>query len=291
MPNNNFKRRFELINELQVEPLFKECLLDDIENGEVFPAVRNGYIDFYYKGGRLFNYNKEIFKTHRKYLSIIKSNKDYLSENDIKNVKIVNNFSEQYKEIKENCANYSGIEAQGVYYLCKNNSFINSDKNVVVLDIEICFDVYKEEAELDTKEKKLDRIDILLYSTKERLLKFVEAKHFSNPELWSKENTPPRIKTQIDRYNRQINNKKEEIKNAYSNYVKIMNELFELDLKEPRDIKDDCGLYIFGYDKDQLEGRFKKLLKEDGSLEGIKYYTRGDQKKIDANTLWNKIVK
>jgi len=70
-----FVRNFSLeaIEALKREPLFAKHLLPDIiegkprrnrkENSFVFPAIRNGRIDFYWAGGKLFSYEaKSGFK-------------------------------------------------------------------------------------------------------------------------------------------------------------------------------------------------------------------------------------
>ncbi len=46
-------------------------------------AIRNGYIDFYHKGGRLFKFDKKGFQTHIKYAAVIeKDKKDYLTQDE-----------------------------------------------------------------------------------------------------------------------------------------------------------------------------------------------------------------
>src|SRR5208282_6268144 len=83
---SEFKRSLndDTLNKLKNdEPLFKKCLLPDIRSGEVFPAIRKDYIDFYYAGRRLFGYDKDGFKTHIKYASVLKTKNPYIRENEI----------------------------------------------------------------------------------------------------------------------------------------------------------------------------------------------------------------
>ncbi len=81
-----FERHFsdEAIRKLQQEPLFRDFLHEDIiENEAVFPAVRNNRIDFYHRGGNLFSYNGKVFRTNRKYASVLAYPKDYITEADL----------------------------------------------------------------------------------------------------------------------------------------------------------------------------------------------------------------
>ena len=100
---------------------------------------------------------------------------------------------------------------------------MNNDEGVVVLDIEVNF-----KNENDNSKIQNEQIDILLYSLSDRSLKFVEAKEFSNKELWSEENTKPKVVDQINRYNIQIDNRNKEILEEYKEYIGIVNKLFDI---------------------------------------------------------------
>jgi protein associated with RNAse G/E len=158
--NEQFNRHVseELIDTMKKTQLWKNYLRADCETGEVFLAIRHGYISFYHKGGGLFTFDENgVFRTHIKYASVIDSDdeRNYLSEADLSDKKLIANFADGYAAIKQNCARYSGIEAEGVSYLCKNSPYILDKEDVVVLDIEVAF---------KNQDGKQDRIDILLYS-------------------------------------------------------------------------------------------------------------------------------
>jgi len=284
---SNFKRNFnnKKIKKLKKKDLFKEKLNADIREGNVFPAVRHGKIGFYSNGSRLFKYERNKFSTHKKYISLLISKNDYLSEKDIKSAEIRDNFLDCYEGIKENSKKYASVEAKGIADLYSDYSYVNNDEGVVVLDIEVNF-----KNENDNSKIQNDQIDILLYSLSDRSLKFVEAKEFSNKELWSKENTKPKVVDQINRYNRQIDNRNKEILEEYKEYIGIVNKLFDINLPLPKKVRSKCGLYIFGFGSDQREGKFKRLIKEDNSLKGIKSYAKGDPSDINSNTLWKRVT-
>jgi DNA polymerase sigma len=265
----NFNKNLQTL--LQKESLFKNKLLPDLLKQEVFMTIRNDYVDFYYKGGRLFRYDKNGFQTHIKFAAVIpKQGKDYLTESQLMNFHLAGSFTKEYSRIKENCANYSGVEALGVSGIYHRHSYL-ANENVVVLDIEIAFQSLNSQ-------NKTDRIDLLLFDKERRELMFVEAKHYSNPEIRS--TTMPRVIQQIKRYESQINQNNNNILTAYNNYVNDLNSILNLSIPGPLLLHEQVKLLIFGFDKDQQKGSLNsKILPALGSAQ-ISCYAAGDPKKI-----------
>ena len=94
--------------------------------------------------------------------------------------------------------------------------------------------------------------------------------------------------TQVDRYKKQIEVKKDEIISGYSNYIDIVNSLFKLNLEKPIDIDSEVSLLVFGFDKDQLQGRFRSLFEQNIQSGKIKYYAIGNPDNLEILTMWNK---
>jgi hypothetical protein len=283
-----------LIESLKKESLFSEKLLPDVKKLEVFPAFRSDGVYFYYYGGRLFTYDGSFFRTHRKFIPY-PAKKDYLSEDELKEAISVS-FINCYSDIKDLCAHYSGEEDKGISNLYNKFNYLNYLKmnaDIVVLDIEISFDgsEYEVNDTNNIKNKKGNRIDLLLFNATKQELMFVEAKHFTNRDLWSKKNTPPEISRQLNKYAKQINKRENEILKNYCSYIDNIDLLFDIKLPEPKECLPYCGLYVFGFDIDQRDGRLKDILLNDGSLKGFGYYCLGDQSKIDSKTLWKEIYK
>ncbi|MBC8200293.1 MAG: hypothetical protein H8E80_09685 [Desulfobacteraceae bacterium] len=273
------KRRLENIIEekLIASSLWRNEIERDCKNQNVFLAIRDNRFDLYHNGGKLFSYDLIGFKTHLKYASVItESEKDYLTESELSAYKLASNFENNYQRIKENCSNYSGIEAFGVSELYHRHSYL-SNSNIIVLDIEVSFESLNER-------NNQDRIDILLYNKDSRTLQFVEAKHFSNKEIWSRKT--PKVISQIKRYEMQIARRKAEMLSEYTEYVKIINGIFNLSLPEPKIIEDKVTLLIFGFDNDQKNGRLKKLITKNKEYTGIKNYSIGNIKKVVPGNLW-----
>ncbi len=288
----------DLIEKLQHEQLFQEHLLGDIRSGEVFPAIRNNRVDFYYGGGKLFAYTTEGFVTHIKYAAVFEGEKNYVKESDLPNLKHIDCFASRYDRIKENCARYAGREAQGVSSTFGAfGSFVRGeDPRIIPLDIEISFSAEKADAdaepfEADSSIRTTDRIDILFYDTEKRVLRFCEAKHFTNSELWAPAGKNPKVVGQLDRYKKQIQ-KQIQKKNCplftvYATYVKLLNQLLCTCLPAP-EIDESILLFllIFGFDAAKLNGKLKTQLLKDGSLKDHYYYAIGDITGIKLENMW-----
>ncbi len=276
----SFERKFEktAIAKLMSSTLWMSHLENDCKNQNIFLAIRNDSIGIYHKGGKLFGFEKNVFKTHIKYASVIdNSENDYLTENELSKNKLITDFKNNYSRIKENCRLYSGIEALGVSDIYHKYSYL-SRNNIVVLDIEISFEALEK-----TNGEKQDRIDILLYDLNTRTLKFVEAKHYSNREIWS--NSTPTVIGQIKKYETQIKTNKTEIIAAYKNYMEAINSVFDLELPLPEKVEEKVVLLIFGFDNDQKNGRLQKLILSNPVFKGFQVYCKQD--KINPSSLWS----
>jgi hypothetical protein len=280
-----------IMEALQSHTLYSKKLISDIKDGIVFPAIRDNRIDFYHKGGRLFSFgNGKQFQTHKKYASVIlyyegdadANGNIYENQMQKTEVRAMRNFLEGYQRIKENCSQYSGVEAQGVSQIYGKFSYANEDcqSQVVVLDIEVSF------KSQDNDYITQDRIDLLLFNKKTKTLRFYEAKHFSNNDIWSKEETPPKVTRQIDTYKKQLSSRKDHIKNVYSGYIDTVNRLFRINMPSPAVVDDNIGLIIFGFDDDQKKGRLKRLFLDDKSFK-LLTYPIGDISQVKLINLWN----
>ena len=291
----SFIRKFsqEAIEALKQEALFKERLRDDIvvgkprgkqkEHSFVFPAVRDERIDFYWGGGKLFSYAQSSrFETHHKYASVLLGNMgDYISESTLQSgkIRLIENFCEGYERIKENCEQYSGLEALGVSSLYERFSCArNESSSVVILDIEASF------AKDESQEK--DRIDIVSLDMEKGIIRFVEAKHYSNNASLRTSTGNPAVVSQMGRYAEQINKNKMAILEAYRNHVHVIKTLFRVNLPEPVSIDPDPILLIFGFDSEQrsyLKEKIENPLKNDN---GLRVYSIGEIKKSDLSVVF-----
>jgi hypothetical protein len=299
-PQRTFSRTVKpnVVSALLGSQLFQNRLAGDIQNADwkkrVFPAIRPGRFDFYYRGGRLFELAGQDFSTHIKYASVAGAKNDYVTEADLLggNVTFLQNFDKDYERIKENCALYSGIEAQGVADVCALSSFACCGDDVVVLDIEVSLGGVGNVP--GTRGSQQNRIDLLLFNTATRQLRFYEAKHYSNAELWAAHKATPRVADQMKRYQKILSSvqKQNEIVAAYSNYVNTMNQVFRgpgfKPLPPPTSVDPTAVLFVFGYDRGQ-EDRLKKLLINHPRLKGCRLLRKGNTKGLSAFALWKNV--
>lgn len=301
-----FERSFTdaSINKLKAEPLFYNYLLPEIEgrnfkkrNGlGVFPAVRKNRMDFYYKGGKLFSYSgRSKFTTHLKYASVIKKDggNQYVTD---ANLQAISSFEEGYERIKENCSLYSGVEAQGVSRVYSNFSCARRKRSesVVVLDIEVSLKrgVEAEEVEPGKASRgNSDRIDLLLFDTKSGMLRFFEAKDFSNGEIRAIPGNEPKIVKQMSRYEKQLDTARvrKEMLESYTAHVDVIKRLFrpEEPLPVPQDIDPVPRLLLFGFDLEQLTGKLRREVSRLEQEYGLSVYAIGDIKKVNPRALFS----
>jgi hypothetical protein len=120
-------------------------------------------------------------------------------------------------------------------------------------------------------------------------LRFYEAKHYSNPELWAAKGASPRVVSQIQRYKEQIEQEHAAVLEEYGKYIEIVSNLFGCDLPKPEDVCPKATLLVFGYDRDQQKGRMQELLLGDGSLAEIQYYFIGNISGVDIGNMWDAV--
>lgn len=309
----DFMRRFSEkdIEALQAEKLFTEFLLPDIlssgrgsDSGRVFPAVRKDRMDFYYCGGKLFSFTGSTgFVTHQKYASVLlyPSKQPNVSEAQLGECAPITSFTQDvkgkpadfvYQRTKENCSKFAGEEAEAVSRLYRRFPCTAKRRkgDVVVLDIEVSFKAEPANAYADDeKNAKQDRVDLLLFNTDEKTLRFVEAKSFSNGEIRAKEKTNIKVANQVKRYRSQLISEKnrQDILDQYVRHIAALNALFGINLPDPVAVDSEPCLYIFNFDEDQRDGR---LTKDRAALKelGIEVYAKGDPKTISAEALWKK---
>jgi hypothetical protein len=266
--NDKFVRNVDdgLINNLKAEPLWKNHLEPDCKKGEVFLAIRDKAIDFYYQGGRLFKYANNGFGTDLKYASVIDTNKEGLiSENKLQEFELIKEFASGYSKIKDRCKNYANDEAKSVSSLYSKYSCV-SGNNVFVLDTEIAFSSLQAGS-------TQDRIDLLLYDTGTKVLHFVEAKKLSDGRLVSRK--IPEVIGQLERYSAQIQEREKEIVSQYCLYIDNLNTIFGIKLPHPQKVEKDPILWIFDFNTPEKEGKLDPL-KSNPNYKGIKIYAAGN---------------
>lgn len=273
MANPTFKRGLspdfvDHLNELYTAGGWWRNLVDD---EELFLAVRDNYVNFYFRGCSVLKLGwrprkKEIKgEIHYKYLlkpSIKGSPYAKFGERGLKlptepRSMFVDDLTD-VNELKRAVKRYADAEKSGVHNVVMNG------KNPNVLDLEIAI----------SKGKSAPRVDLAaLHDDTDQprtvRLVFYEAKHFKNEELRSSTSQIP-VVDQIDEYSTLININRDAL---LESYLRICCNLFELKGVSQQNgrrhqilrdiatkskklkIDDHARLIAFGFDEDQRKGK------------------------------------
>jgi hypothetical protein len=269
---------------LKKHTFFNDCLLPDILNGSVFPAIRQRNIDFYYLGRKLCTYANGTFRTNIAYLAAFQNRpKGEVTESAFSRLLVCRSFSDGYSQIKSNIGLYTQPESREVSRLCKDHSCFKRphSRPIVVLDIELSLKAVDEG-------RSQDRIDLVLFHLNEKRLRFVEVKTFDNKEIWPNPDGDVKVVGQIARYKRQLERNHEELTRSYRQYVCLLPDLFGIRPPEPQAVDKDVDLLVTGFDTTQLQTLKAKLLPAFG--EAFRTNHRGSLARASQGTLaewWN----
>lgn len=196
----------EVINSFKSSKEYKQ-MLPEIETGKIFPALgKKNILRFYDRGALLGTFNSNGYRWH--------------------------DSSKDYHEARLKCEAYKPEgERDTLSRLCERFSpYIPHSKDFILLDIEIGFpklDLYHQ-----------IQIDLLFLDKDTMTLYFVEGKEASDnrikvtpsdTETIEQRYNRLEVREQIEKYQINITERKQEILTAYNSYLKIMSSLFSAD--------------------------------------------------------------
>lgn len=254
-------------------------LRDALGDPKLFFALRDERIDVYYRGRALysieFSGGRVIPKTHVKYL-ILDGGDQYIKMRngsfDYKRPYLQGVYQEKVslRQMKAAARTFSGVESIGVYDAINKDPF--------VIDVEVAFNrssgSVTERDDLEAGRKQ-DRIDVVRLRKKSEGvdLVFWEAKHFSNSELFN-----DKILNQLAAYEKQLQAREDQLLTAFQNVCAFHVSLsrlrknlgfdgasdVHLEMLEglasgslPLNVVKEPSLFVFGFDSDQKNGRWK----------------------------------
>ncbi len=284
---SEFKRgiKHEFINALKECDYWQKMVKDP----DLFIGIRGNSINVYYKGNSIckLSYNRGtkqvIASTHYKYLLRPGIKNPYMETSngtfppDVLKDKSITSLSE-IDLIKRASSAYAGEEKIGVHSIIL--------KEINILDIEVAFSKETIEAD-DNKTDRIDYLQLVKDSKGKIWLVFFEAKHFDNSEIRARQS--PRVLNQIQRYEKALEVHKEAILESYK---AVCRNLKELHIVGDRNLINEVAanpsllsidflprLIVFGYDKDQDEGKVWKkhkiVLKDALEAIGSRLITKG----------------
>lgn len=219
MSATGLKRYFDDVPGLHAHPFFaKTGLSNDLLLGEVFPAIRENEVHFYYGGARLCVYKDGDMHSNNRYLDIPDSGRS-------RDVRIPSDRYSEYQAIKEKCKEYRSPDKELSIVSSLFSKFsiavsrLGADR-ARLLDIECRFTGATGPA--DAEPKTQDMIDCL-FLTPQGTLVFVEVKRADNMEARSSGDSAA-VVNQLRRYRSQLGSEalRRKIKDVYADAIKAL---------------------------------------------------------------------
>jgi hypothetical protein len=213
----------EQLQKMQEMPWFK-LLKEDVERGDVFPALRySGEVDFYYRGALLCKY-----KGNLKGAPTTSRNKEPFNPENLDDYKMIKKGCEEWGRKASGEANERA--ALSVLY-GKFSPYIKPAPSMILLDIEVGFPklfLNNEENHRNTQ------VDLLFLDKSTGKLYFIEVKEAGDGRVKAEsgdrsaqeifDSVP--VVEQLNEYDAHLAAREDEILTAYQNYFSIMREIF-----------------------------------------------------------------
>jgi hypothetical protein len=266
----HFKRGLQEDFMKELESIAKQggWFADVLSDPDLILGIRNNYINIYWHGQSLFKIEPHRkFSTHPKYLldpglsnAVRFDGTDFqLGRHDALTAHYDGETT--LKKMKRAAGKYAGEEKEGVHAIVRSNDN--------VLDTEVTFNSKEEEDD----ERLTQRIDLADFEDRNGkiLLRFWEAKLFTNGEIHAGGDVEAAVVEQVRGYRKLVEKHKLEIVESYRNIAKNLVEIFGWvtpqrkvgklvkAVAEGADFTVDSppmvGLVVYGYDSAQKESK------------------------------------
>ena len=196
----------------------------DVSGGEVFPAVRDNELHFYYKGGCLFKFVKGAFLRDINY-ELYSDNAEGLSP-----------YEKAKKENENKFTNTAGIETERKLLdrLYRHTFNRELKSKVVVLDVEV-----------NLGGKAVRKCDLVLLNTETNEITFVEGKVYSDDRVRSAIGYTPKVIEQVNIYSAALAEQRRNILVQYGEHIRIVNRLFGTSYKAPQKLIEPAKLLVY----------------------------------------------
>jgi len=259
---------------------------------DLFIAVRDGYINVYYRGCSLalirYSGSSPEVQVHYKYLVPPELKSPYItlsspaSESMTQFTEKLTRDLGKINQIKRASRPYAGMEKTGVHKIIRENSNVIDVEIALSLDVtgadpdgsaceEVSFsEVGGATARIKEKRGSAPRIDLAAFcknkAGKVELVLF-EAKLYSDPRIKAKGTAKPMVvKEQIPKYTELLQTYKSDLRQSYRRAAKLLIELrgekafapvvAEVADGTPFTINTEPRLIVFGFDKDQRDNKW-----------------------------------
>ena len=293
MPRTRFNRGLDqnfvdLLNEMYNES--GSWWRKFVDDKDLFLAIRNNYINVYYRGNNLLKLERQgrgrnriiVGKIHYKYLLRPNLIDTPSLTGPARYISLVNgrpNYPENMKDVfRENATNISALKEGAECYAKPEKRGVHDIilANLNILDIEIGFGTPRSYVDFAALRETKQGIEI----------RFFEAKLFNNGELRTEGCADPKVISQIERYKCLIKKNRQALIDSYrkvccnllciqgiaKKYQKYHEVLESVAAGSKLCIDENPRLVVFGYDRDQENGKVRAKLEK--KLKGRVFFKR-----------------
>jgi hypothetical protein len=234
MGASGLQKEFLRVEALKGHPLFP-LLKADVAAGQVFPAIRNGELQFYFAGGRLARFGGGGLSTNERYLV---DDSASVESRDVSMIRRLRGKSWEatYSFMKEAChrrwRTSEGDGEQAITAKTFHSWSIAQTETAksapLLLDVEIRFPAGGNGPE------NQDKVDILLIDPNSVLF-FIEVKRRKDPRARAQEGREPKVVGQLRRYGQHLQRQEvqADIVDVYRTYMATLESVFDLRLRRP----------------------------------------------------------
>ena len=203
-----------------------DLLKDDVIKGDVFPAIRDNELHFYYKGGCLFKFVQGAYWRDDNY--------NLYSEGTAG----LPYYEKAKKQNENKYTNKKGgtTERQLLDKLYRYTYNPNLESKVVVLDIEV---------NLKGNIGWGKKCDLVLFNTESAEIMFVEGKVYSDKRVRRAEGYLPEVVEQVNVYTQALIEQHENIVEQYKRFVSTVNGLFGVTYSLPQRLLEPAKLLVY----------------------------------------------
>jgi hypothetical protein len=213
----------------------------------VFPALRDNELHFYSNGARLCRYTDKTGFAWHEWTEGIHCIDAYTNLKD----GINRNYSESKSGTKERAV------LAKLYKRFSPYSYARIGDAAILLDIEVGFPSTGKRDASGERVRDNTQIDLLFLNNKTGQLVFIEGKAASDRRIKAARKDKEtrlawyerlEISKQLEKYEQNLENNKNEIMASYKNTIKVMSEIFTLNLilHEPKEICPRPKLLVYG---------------------------------------------
>jgi len=253
--NRIFKRKYLHSQKLIESPNFAE-LKDLVCEGQIFPAIRENVMDFYYSGQRAFRRTRDKYYTNDFFLNGRREPGNKSRDLSFNELPYINSYGDEItlSDILKRCKGKARKGSPEGFQLSKLFPFYSFACNAIEKNIPLLVDVEARFSPLEHGQNrtKADMVDLVFLLPESKELLFIEGKRRNDSRIRSSSLKRPEVVTQVSRYRDQLEKRKEQILSAYTRASIDMKQTFGFSFPEPKDVLPQVPILVVGDDDSDM---------------------------------------